>query len=68
MEFEGEKKFLEDFGIWCKKFEPVMTDYNDCVAKVTKDDALADINTKLETYLTSKGKASSFAPYATVDE
>ena len=66
-EFEGEKVFEEDFKIQCAKVIPDMTEFNTCMAEVSDEDALKDMNGKLKTYLTSAGKESTFAPFGKVD-
>jgi hypothetical protein len=67
LEFEGDKKFLRDFGIWCKVFERDTTAYDSCVKEVTPEAALTDMNEKLKAFLDTENKGDTFVPYATVD-
>ena len=67
LEFEGDKKFLRDFGIWCKVYVRDTTAYDSCVKEVTPEAALTDMNDKLKAYLDTENKGDTFVQYATVD-
>jgi hypothetical protein len=42
--FQGEKRFLDDFGVQCKKYITNYTDYNACIAEKNDTDHLLIMN------------------------
>lgn len=66
-EFEGDKAFLKDYGVFCKAYELITTEYDKCMLELTDEVALTDMNDKLQAFLTTQNKADSFAPYASVN-